>query len=73
MIHSVVCASIVERDAMIKAYTDQKLTVTWYGPDAVVRAEHLVASAIAACANCAAGPNAYLVVACPAGEGPSSV
>lgn len=70
MIHSVVCVSIVEKQAAVNFFQGQGLTVTWFGPDDVVRAEHFSGAALQTCGTCEAGPAAYLVVAYPAGEGP---
>ena len=59
-----------EQGAAILFYKSQGLQVTWFGPDAVVQPEKFNSAAIVACNDCTVGPNAYLVVAYPAGKGP---
>ena len=70
MIHAVFCASETEKDAAVAWYKGLPMQVTWFGPDAVVQPEKFNGKAIVVCADCAVGPNGYLVVAYPPGEGP---
>ena len=68
MIHAVLCSSLVEKDAAVKVYQDAHLSVSWYGPDDFVKPEKFSNQSIVNCTDGAVnGPNAYLVVARPAG------
>jgi len=68
MIHAVLCKGAAEKDAVVKVYQDAHLIVTWYGPDDFAQAEKFANQLIVDCTDCAVGgPDAYLVVARPAG------